>query len=1055
MYTLHWRLFNVKPWILVVSLFTPSPMTFSLDLANSIFQDVELNITEDSYSSELPEIFDGSIEDNFDSDLKDINLCNSLSPDYFIDTDSPKKISEKTQLKVESPVLRRQSSRIQDKIRHEIAEKIRLENERLEQEAECLGSKKSSVPESIDQNSELYCICRQPHNKRFMICCDRCDEWFHGDCVQLTPERGARMEEQGIDFVCPSCRPENYETLVPKSSEEFTVDPNAVKISVKPAQKDILDATKQKKRAPVQESLESEKVSPKRVCERKSDPPLKGIKYQQVLDWKCLGSTCRNRVDSSHGLYCSSNCLKSYVKHILEQNMKRQNSRFGTKASLLQGKQRLVLLDRRDGTVFSGSHAPLAKTEDLHQFLENKPTCQVILTKSSNPSKPAENNNKHNNQLGKRLISEKDKETIDRLRQRAKRMMHQALERKVRKSRSGVALTRKQIEQLVEKLDEALIVKYSLELDIHAAKDFLEHMLLLKQFFYISQTSSDNTEPDLTLHQKMGKCLLGALSKSKLTATRLVAASSQESLESLAKHFRISNSGTSQTPCVNSSSAIKDTTDQHDRHMFDLNCSLCNPPKKLQTKCSDEEPIAKPSLESETSKPEPVSEDELQITASPVIAPATFALIRLVSTRPSATPLESSDPSLVEMFKASMYPMYRVRPQSLPSESLLQEFIQSLPSIPKELLLARYTLKEGLPNYIHQHLHSGKKEMFVYRMLPGSLSFVDERSRNTYHDLYWKLNKQKCCISLKCPRGFSKFCKDCIIFPGPDLPVPLSCGGEINKPAYTKSHEAGQPPPVALGPHSTGAFVYSYFNCDFSTHSKLSELPARQPQAQQQKTKDSKPRNASEFSQTVKDITTDALRKILASVKPEEMVKQEEKEEQVKVKEEGKFPPPKIIPLGEMVGESDQQQIPGFADSRDVDQREGKLCSFGFINTDFRTGVCIDHGNQAVEDKDSCTGASNPFGFDLGSQDVDYRLQPRYEQPTPVRMAPSPPANYSFYMPRQHPPPSQRFEAPPLYNQTQGYAAYPYQQQQFPPPPPHQHQHHYSNQSFRPRGYWR
>lgn len=31
--------------------------------------------------------------------------------------------------------------------------------------------------------SELYCECRQPHGGRFMISCDSCEEWFHGECV--------------------------------------------------------------------------------------------------------------------------------------------------------------------------------------------------------------------------------------------------------------------------------------------------------------------------------------------------------------------------------------------------------------------------------------------------------------------------------------------------------------------------------------------------------------------------------------------------------------------------------------------------------------------------------------------------------------------------------------------------------------------------------------------------------------------------------------------------------------------------------------------------------
>ncbi|VEL28824.1 unnamed protein product [Protopolystoma xenopodis] len=38
-----------------------------------------------------------------------------------------------------------------------------------------------------------------------MICCDHCDEWYHGDCVGIDPDQGAFMEAQGIEFVCPIC----------------------------------------------------------------------------------------------------------------------------------------------------------------------------------------------------------------------------------------------------------------------------------------------------------------------------------------------------------------------------------------------------------------------------------------------------------------------------------------------------------------------------------------------------------------------------------------------------------------------------------------------------------------------------------------------------------------------------------------------------------------------------------------------------------------------------------------------------------------------------------
>ncbi|KAF0295039.1 Death-inducer obliterator 1 [Amphibalanus amphitrite] len=60
--------------------------------------------------------------------------------------------------------------------------------------------------QSEDDPDKLWCICRQPHNNRFMICCDKCEDWFHGNCVGVTRAMGAQMEEEGRDWVCPLCK---------------------------------------------------------------------------------------------------------------------------------------------------------------------------------------------------------------------------------------------------------------------------------------------------------------------------------------------------------------------------------------------------------------------------------------------------------------------------------------------------------------------------------------------------------------------------------------------------------------------------------------------------------------------------------------------------------------------------------------------------------------------------------------------------------------------------------------------------------------------------------
>ena len=36
------------------------------------------------------------------------------------------------------------------------------------------------------QPQTLYCICRTP-DETFMICCDRCEEWYHISCMGIKP----------------------------------------------------------------------------------------------------------------------------------------------------------------------------------------------------------------------------------------------------------------------------------------------------------------------------------------------------------------------------------------------------------------------------------------------------------------------------------------------------------------------------------------------------------------------------------------------------------------------------------------------------------------------------------------------------------------------------------------------------------------------------------------------------------------------------------------------------------------------------------------------------
>jgi hypothetical protein len=60
----------------------------------------------------------------------------------------------------------------------------------------------SKRPSSSSSSDELYCICRKPYDKpRFMIACDECDQWFHGECVGMSERDGGLIEL----YYCPAC----------------------------------------------------------------------------------------------------------------------------------------------------------------------------------------------------------------------------------------------------------------------------------------------------------------------------------------------------------------------------------------------------------------------------------------------------------------------------------------------------------------------------------------------------------------------------------------------------------------------------------------------------------------------------------------------------------------------------------------------------------------------------------------------------------------------------------------------------------------------------------
>ncbi|XP_013060531.2 nucleosome-remodeling factor subunit NURF301-like isoform X2 [Biomphalaria glabrata] len=70
-------------------------------------------------------------------------------------------------------------------------------------------------------SEELYCLCQTPYDEnQFYIGCDRCQDWFHGDCVGISKREADSIEV----YVCPNCQKQEVADPIaqkPLTSSEY------------------------------------------------------------------------------------------------------------------------------------------------------------------------------------------------------------------------------------------------------------------------------------------------------------------------------------------------------------------------------------------------------------------------------------------------------------------------------------------------------------------------------------------------------------------------------------------------------------------------------------------------------------------------------------------------------------------------------------------------------------------------------------------------------------------------------------------------------------------
>lgn len=72
-----------------------------------------------------------------------------------------------------------------------------------------LPERKSKIA-TLLKESDVYCICRSTDSTRFMIACDNCEEWYHGDCIHITEPESRNIKQ----YFCPPCKKQNPELKI-------------------------------------------------------------------------------------------------------------------------------------------------------------------------------------------------------------------------------------------------------------------------------------------------------------------------------------------------------------------------------------------------------------------------------------------------------------------------------------------------------------------------------------------------------------------------------------------------------------------------------------------------------------------------------------------------------------------------------------------------------------------------------------------------------------------------------------------------------------------------
>ncbi|KAK6618097.1 hypothetical protein RUM44_002539 [Polyplax serrata] len=249
---------------------------------------------------------------------------------------------------------------------------------------------------SEDDPDRLWCICRKPHNNRFMICCDVCEEWFHGKCVGITKTIGKQMEQDGLEWSCPNCTKKKKVEEHDRESEKIKLLKEKMAQSIKEQQLKIKESQKLKAQAVGGKDKAVKSPKPGNLKQTKISDfshPVGHSSEDETVGRKCI--MCKGPV-RENSIYCSDDCIRKHSQHAISQLMSDKKALSessgndqGENSKLVQKirkeESRIVVMDSNSKKFLVGQNAPTAA--NLTTWLKENPSYHVVYKKSDKPGK--------------------------------------------------------------------------------------------------------------------------------------------------------------------------------------------------------------------------------------------------------------------------------------------------------------------------------------------------------------------------------------------------------------------------------------------------------------------------------------------------------------------------------------------------------------------------------------------------------------------------------------------------------------------------------------------